>query len=235
MKRALLLISIIMVLISMPVAFAADDIYEVEGNKVVNESSIPYGNVVIYEGDKYTKITESNLVYINESVSTFGAITDFLIKENPRMGTYTVRLANQSTLERPLYKTFYITLVDLEKVGRAVKLEKVSAADGGEGLQYEGEYAGTYSCAYKADSVSLKNCRSVLVKLKGAENESKIFAVSIEPYISGDGTMPVAIQFDGMSEEQMNSIDEVYVSNQIFISGGETKPGGTLDETVGVE
>lgn len=159
--------------------------------------------VVIMQGDETTLPTEANeskIVYMDEAETAFSSSVNFLIKENPAEGQYTIMLGGDGAIE---YQTFYVGMNSAagdEPLEAAVN-EKVIGADGKE----------TYNVGYTG-AVPLKTYKSVIIKTqKGDYMGFDVDMTSLE----GSGTANVGIQINGVeSVTGDNAIANVWLSTR---------------------
>ena len=177
-------------------ALADSATYNNENNSVSVTDASNYQTVIITkDGDS----TDSGIVYINQTESgTFGESVNFLLKENPADGNYTVRLGG-ATSGATVTLNFSIAteIVVTETESEASFIE-------------ESETAGKKDLAFGWEGVSAEQVNTVILKLG-----DKYYGWAFPTTLTG-GEINVGVKIEGVPEEQLTEEFKAYISSRLL-------------------
>ena len=197
MKRSIPVLAAVAVLATSMSALADNgDIRENNGKVTINtHQANKYTTVLIVKGDKTAEnidnISADEIVYINQSSSTYGSAVDFLLKSDvigAKKDTYTVKMGGSEE------STVFTTNIDL--MPDDVKLELVEA---------EGN-----SAAYKAEDVNLGAYHSL--KIVPKDEPTALGGLKFTGYETYDGSTNFALQLNTIYGNYDYSKFDLYLS-----------------------
>lgn len=143
-------------------------------------------------------------MYVAQTDTVFGASVDFLIKQAPAEGLYTIMLGGDNNV---VSETFYIGVNDAGYAGDA-KMDRL--ATGGESTNADGtkNYGYTKTVSNKTDF------NSVIIK-----SGDKYMGIAISTLTSGDGDTVMGIQINNVPESE--TIDGVWLSTRTITDNGD--------------
>lgn len=177
-------------------ALADSATYNNENNSVSVTDASGYQTVIITkDGDS----TDSGIVYINQTESgTFGESVNFLLKEDPADGIYTVRLGG-ATSGTPVTLSFSIaTEIDVTDTEAAASFIE------------ESETAGKKDLAFGWEGVSADQANTVILKLG-----DKYYGWEFPTTLTG-GDVNIGVKITGVPEEQLTGETKAYISSRLL-------------------
>lgn len=196
MKKTLVCMAVLCAMMSAATASYAAS-YNTQENKVTSTAASDNKAVIIVKGDESTVPADDNIVYVNQTNTSFGATADFLIKSSPAEGLYTVMYGGTGSKTT---ETFYIGVGDLAG-DTQMELVGSSAFTGTDGKT-------TYSMGYTA-TVNVADYKSVIIK----KSDNTYMGCNIPTALEGDGTVKIGIQINGA--ESASEISGVWISKMV--------------------
>ena len=170
--------------------------YNSENNAVSVTNASSYKTVIITKNDDET---DSGIVYVNQTGSgTFEESVNFLLKENPADGDYTVLLGG-SVSGTPVTFSFSIAT-------EIVVTETEAAASFIE----ESETAGNKNLAFGWEDVSADQVKTVILKLG-----EKYYGWEFPTTITG-GDINIGVRITDVPESQLTGGAKAYLSSRLL-------------------
>ena len=197
MKKLTALAALLLAVSAGTTAFAQTE-YDPTNESVTTSDQSSYKTVLITKGDG-AEPTADNIVYMAQANTGFGAGTDFLLKQNPTDGVYTIRLGGGSNGQTATAKF----AIGVGVTGYDTPLEALT----------EGEVASedntTYSLSFVTPNtgVRLTNGAVILVKI---DNTVMAYPIDNNINISGDVTAILGVQIDDVPAEDKDNV-KVYL------------------------
>lgn len=196
-KKYLVICTVFLIAAMSTTAFAGT--YDTEENNV-NLNGTGYKTVLI------TNNNTDEIVYVNQAADSFEASANFLLKENPTAGFYTLMLGGTDDI---LIEKFFIGSVDdatKEENGAIELTKKFDAVK---------ETDGTYTLAFATESAEdLTGIRSIILKI-----DEKCLVKEMTTTVMGEALFGVKIT--GVSDTDIDKATSVYLSPVAFEGGTE--------------
>ena len=188
MKKLTALAALLLAVSAGVTAFAQTE-YDPNENSVKTNNQASYNTVLITKGDG-NNIQDTDIVYANQADSGFDAAKEFLLKNNPEKGVYTIRLG--SSAGTPVTSTFLVGVgiesYDTQLIYKAKKLDS----------------NGTYSWGFTTPEAGVNLSNGIILVKLG----DKIMAYPTNYGISGNVNVVFGVQIDEVPEGENV---EVYV------------------------
>lgn len=189
MRKLLLSFLALAAVISASTAALASSEYDTANNKITVDGT-GYNTAIVAKNTGQA-MTAADVVYIGESKDGFGTAAEFLFKENPAYGFYTIMLGSSDGTTKSA--KFFIGETTLFTSSITKSLESLDGYEVNNG-------DGTYKKAYVAKDVDLAAAKSVVIEYGG-----KTMCQDISTSFGG-GTANIAIELTDVPEEYVNDV-----------------------------